>query len=173
MWLFIPQALANSARPLIIGLKERDESLYIRRLKQLIGVLFWLGAAFAVVVTLLSHFLIDVLYGADYAQARGPLLLMIWSMVFSSLSNARAIWMICENKQKFTKLILLCGVIVNLILNSIGIPLFGMNGAAAATLVTEFVCCLVAPLLFKETREYVGYMLQSFNVIELVKGARQ
>lgn len=172
MWLFIPQALANSARPLIMGLKGKDEELYIRRIKQLTGVTFWFGVVFAVIVTILSHFIIHGLYGADYAQARGPLLFMIWSTVFSSLSYTRAIWMISENKQKYTKQILVCGVIVNLVLNSIGIPLIGMNGAAAATLVTEITCCLVAPLFFKETREYVRYVISSIKIANLIKGAK-
>ena len=173
MWLFIPQALANSARPLIMELKGKNEELYIRRIKQVTGVTFWLGTAFAVVVSALSHFIIDVLYGADYAQARGPLLLIIWSTVFSSLSYTRAIWMISENKQKYTKQIVVCGVVVNLILNSIGIPILGMNGAAAATLVTEITCCLIAPLFFKETREYVRYVLSSINILGLIKGVKQ
>ena len=173
MWLFIPQALANSARPLIMELKGKNEDLYIRRIKQVTGVTFWLGTAFAVVVSVLSHFIIDVLYGAEYAQARGPLLLMIWSTVFSSLSYTRAIWMISENKQKYTKQIVICGVAVNLILNSIGIPMIGMIGAAAATLVTEITCCLIAPLFFKETREYVGYVVSSMNILNLLKGVRQ
>ena len=173
MWLFIPQALANSARPLIMELKGKDEELYIRRIKQVTAVTFGLGVSFAVIVTVLSHFIIDVLYGAEYAQARGPMLLMIWSTVFASLSYTRAIWMICEKKQKYTKQIVACGVIVNLVLNSIGIPIIGMNGAAAATLVTEITCCLIAPLFFKETREYVGYVVSSMNIINLIKGVKQ
>ena len=173
MWLFIPQALANSARPLIMKLKKTNEELYIKRLKQLTGIIFWSGVLFAIIVSILSHFIIDVLYGADYSAARGPLLLIIWSTVFSSMSYARAIWMIIENKQKYTKNILFCGVAVNLVLNSIGIPIIGMMGAAAATLVTEIVCCLIAPSIIKETREYVKYVVSSFNIFSLIKGAKR
>lgn len=173
MWLFIPQALSNSARPLIMELKGNNEELYIKRIKQVTGVTFWFGVFFAIVVTVLSHFIIDILYGAEYAQARGPLLLIIWSTVFASLSYTRSIWLISENKQKYTKQILICGVAVNLALNSVGIPIVGMNGAAAATLVTEIICCLIAPLLFKETREYVGYVISSMNIVNLIKGAKQ
>lgn len=169
MWLFVPQALANSARPLIMELKGKDEELYIRRLKQLTGLIFWLGVSFAVVVSLLSHFIIDVLYGAEYAQARDPLLLIIWSTAFSSLSYARAIWMICENKQRYTKHILICGLVVNLVLNSVTIPVIGMIGAASATLVTEVVCCLIAPYLIKDTRDFVKYEISSFNIFSLIK----
>ena len=170
MWMFVPQALANSARPLIMELKKRNKDLYIWRIKQVTGVTFWLGVSFALIVTLLSHFIIDILYGVEYAQAREPMLLIIWSTVFASLSYTRSIWMISENKQKYTKQILICGVIINLVLNAISIPIIGMNGAAIATLITEITCCLLAPLLFKETREYVGYVVSSLNIIKLFKG---
>jgi len=169
MWLFVPQALANSARPLIMELKKKNEQLYIRRIKQLSGVTFWMGVCFALLVSALSGFVVNTLYGAEYSAARGPLLVIIWSTVFSSLSYTRAIWMISENKQKMIKNILLCGVLVNLLLNSVGIPFIGMIGAAIATLVTEVVCCLIAPLLFKETREYVSYLLSSVNIFRLLK----
>ena len=96
---------------------------------------------------------------------------MIWSTVFASLSYTRAIWMISENKQKYIKQILVCGVVVNLILNAIGIPRFGMNGAAAATLVTEVTSCLIAPLFFQATREYVGYVVTSIqDIVNVIKG---
>lgn len=172
MWLFIPQALANSARPIIMELKGKDEKLYIRRIKQLNGVTFWIGVLFALIVSSLSFFIIDILYGAEYAPAKTPLMLIIWSTVFSSLSYSRAIWLISENKQKYTKQILLCGVIINLILNSIGIKAIGMNGAAIATIVTEFVCCFIAPLLFKETRMYVKYILDSINISWIIQTSK-
>ena len=76
--------------------------------------------------------------------------------------------MISEGKQKFTKQILICGVAVNLILNSIGIPVFGMNGAAAATFITELTCCLIAPLIIKETRVFVTYIITSLNPLKIL-----
>ena len=169
MWLFIPQALANSARPIIMGVRSNNKAIYIRRLQQLSCAIFWLGLVFAIVVTGMSHFIIDVLYGSAYSEARGPLLFMIWSTVFSAMSNARAIWMISENKQKYNKNILICGVAVNLMLNGMLIPMIGMNGAAFATLITELVCCFIAPYLIKETRPYVRYMVRSLNPFKLIK----
>lgn len=169
MWLFIPQALANSARPIIMQVKSENEQVYIRRLQQLSCAIFWLGIVFALAVSLLSHFIIDILYGAAYREARGALLFMIWSTVFSAMSNPRAIWMISENKQRYNKYILLCGVVVNLFLNGMLIPIIGINGAAFATLITELVCCFIAPNLIKETRPYVRYMIQSLNPIKLIR----
>lgn len=169
MWLFIPTALANSAQPLIMELKKKDESLYIKRLNQLSSAIFWMGVLFAILITSLSHFIIDVLYGADYVQAREPLVFIIWSTVFSAMSNSRSIWMICENKQKYTKHILACGVVINLILNAIWIPLIGMNGAAMATIITELVCCFIVPYILKPTREFAKYQVKAINPLNIFK----
>ena len=169
MWMFVPQALANSAQPLIMELKEKDEGLYIRRIKQLSGAIFWIGILFAICITILSHFIIDVLYGKDYAQARGPLILMIWSTVFAAMSYARAIWMVCENKQKYTKYILFGGTVVNFVLNAVWIPTIGMNGAAIATIITEFVCCFIAPYLLKPTRVFSKIQLEAINPLNLYR----
>lgn len=43
MWGFIPNAIINSMRPTIYEAKERDEQLYLRRLKQLYAMVFWCG----------------------------------------------------------------------------------------------------------------------------------
>lgn len=162
MWTFIPKALSDSARPVIMGLKgSGDEALYMRRLGQLVCATFWMGFLFALAITALAGPLVDVLYGEGYTQAKAPLVIMIWSTVFSSLSYPRAIWMICEEKQRFNKQILAWGVAVNLVLNAALIPMHGIAGAAAATLATEVVCCLVAPCFYKETRPFVKCLVRS------------
>lgn len=161
MWVFIPQALANSARPLIMDLKNKDEELYIKRLKQLNFAIFWIGIVFSVLICVLAKFIIVILYGREYMLAEGPLMLIIWSTVFSSLSYSRAIWMISENKQNYTKYILIWGVIINFLLNYVLIQSMGINGAAIATLITEILCCFVAACFYKSTRPYVVCLIQS------------
>lgn len=161
MWVFIPQAFANSARPVIMELKDKDSNMYIRRLKQLIGFIFWIGVLFSMVFTVMSDFIIHVLYGDAYTMAKGPLGILIWSTVFSSLSYPRSIWMICENKQNYTKYILIWGVILNLILNYFGIKYFGIIGAAIATLFTEIMTCIISPMFYKEMRIFNRYLFKS------------
>ena len=162
MWVFIPQAFANSARPVIMEVQEHNKGLYIKRLKQLSGFIFWIGVLFSIAFTVLADFIILVLYGKAYSMAKEPLVILIWSTVFSSLSYPRSIWMICENKQNYTKHILIWGVIINLVLNYYGIKYFGIIGAAVATLFTEIMTCLIAPTFYKETRVYVRYLIESF-----------
>lgn len=166
-WPFIPAAFTNSARPIIMGLKDKDDRLYKKRLNQLNCFLFWTGVLFAVFISILSKVCVSVLYGDDYIGAESVLVVLVWSTVFSSLSNPRGIWMISEEKQKYTKYIMGTGAIVNLVLNFFSIKKFGMLGAAYATLVTEVVCCIVSPLCIKQTREYTLSLLKSIFFINI------
>lgn len=161
MWMFIPQALTNSARPIIVDLKQNNEELYLKRINQLNFVTFWIGVFFAVIISIFSGHIINLLYGNSYIEARGPLMLIIWSVAISALSYPRSIWLICEGLQNYTKYILIWGVIINLIFNAIAIPLMGISGAALATIATEFVCCFIAPLFYKKTRIYIKYLICS------------
>ena len=167
MWGFIPSALSNSARPIIMELKDKSESKYLERIKQLNCAVFWIGVVFAGGITLFSKLIISILYGSKYMAAYEPLVLIIWSTVFSSLSYPRSIWMICENKQSFTKKILMWGVITNFTLNAVLIRVWGISGAAVATLITEIVTCLLATYFYKDTRVFVRYLWHSISLKNL------
>lgn len=167
MWGFIPSALSNSARPIIMELKDKSESKYLERIKQLNCAIFWIGVVFAGGITLFSKLIISILYGSKYMAAYEPLVLIIWSTVFSSLSYPRSIWMICENKQSFTKKILMWGVITNFTLNAVLIRVWGISGAAVATLITEIVTCLLATYFYKDTRVFVRYLWHSISLKNL------
>lgn len=164
MWLFIPKALSDSASPIIMGLSGKNDEKYRLRLSQLVSGIFWIGVAFALLLSLLSGFVIDILYGADYASAREPLTIIIWSTVFSSLSYARSIWMLCEDKQRYTKRIMAWGVVVNFTLNVVLIQTVGICGAAFATLATEVVCCAVAPCFYRDIRPYMSILFSGVTL---------
>jgi len=65
-------------------------------------------------------------------------------------------WLIvCEGKQKYAKWFAIVGVVTNILLNVILIPIMGITGAAIATAMTQIATALIAPLFFKEVREAV------------------
>lgn len=162
LWTFIPQAFITSATPIIMELKKSDEHIYLHRLKQLYAFIAWLGIAFALTITFFSKWIVLVLYGDAYIVAIPALVIAVWYTLFSSLGSARGIWILCENKNKFVKKYLFWGAVVNLTLNAIMIPQYGIEGAALATLTTQVFTTLIAPLLYKETRMHTKYVIEAF-----------
>ena len=134
----------------------------MRNIHRLYFVLIWSGIAVSFLVSILSKFILGVLYGQDYSSAASVLSIAIWFTTFSVLGTARGIWIVCENLNEYVKKIVLWGAIINFILNSILIPAIGINGAAIATLITQMFNCLFAPMLYKKTRIHTKYIAQAF-----------
>ena len=162
MWIFVPSAMINSSRPLLMEMKKKDEGMYLRRLKQLYSALIWLCIAVSFGVLIFGPLAIRILYGSAFDSASNALRILIWCEVFSMIGSARGIWIITENKNKYIKYYLIYGVAVNAVLNLILIPRFGICGAAVATLVTQVVTSLIAPLFYKETRIHTKYVIEAF-----------
>ena len=156
LWVFVPQAVCNSAQPLLMD-KGKSKEEFSDRLSKLICVVFWFGVLVAIIITLMSSIIIGILYGKNYQDAKLPLMILIWSTSFSILSYARGIWMINYNKQYLAKYIAGTGALVNLVLNAILIHYFGMVGAAIATLITEFICAFIVPGII--AKEYEAILL--------------
>ena len=154
MWLFVPSAIIKSFRPTIMEFKEKgDIKMYNRRLQQLMSSVFWLSAVVAIVLTVLGRLAIHILYGDQYLPATTPLVFLVWSTVFAVTSMTRQIWILTEGKNKYVKHFTFIGAVLNVILNLIFIPLWGIWGAAIATLLTEFFICIIAPFIFNGTKE--------------------
>ena len=110
----------------------------------------------------MAPFIISILYGKAYLGAVHTLQIAIWYETFAMIGNARGIWILCENKNKYVKYYLSIGAVTNLVLNAIMIPVWGINGAAVATLITQIITSVVAPMLFKETRHHTKIVLDAF-----------
>ncbi len=153
-WVLVPTAIINASRPVIMKLKkDKNEVLYKKRLGQLYSLLIWSGIVVSVIITLLSKYVMKIVYGADYLPASGALAIAIWYTTFSVLGVARSNWLVCENKNQYAKWFVIIGAVTNLVLNYFMIPTMGINGAAIATLITQIVVSYISPLFFKATRE--------------------
>lgn len=170
MWIFVPIAVINSFRPTILDLKQSGQiKLYNRRLRQLYSFVIWMCIGVSAIICVLSPLIISVLYGNDFLGSVNTLRIAIWSETFSMIGTARGIWILAEDKNKYVKYYLAIGVVVNFILNFVMIPILGIEGAAIATLATQVTTSLIAPLLFKATREHTKIVFESFCLLWLRK----
>ena len=151
---FIPKAFLDSSRPLIAEAKLNDEELYRLRFTQLVCVIIWISFIYSAFVTVFSKFIVYIMYGEEYMGAVTCLKIAVWYTAFSYLGSARNFWLICENKKKYVFIFSAFGAVANIILNLVLIPVWGINGAAFATFLTQFLANFVIPFFVKDTREY-------------------
>ena len=168
VWYFIPMAITNSVFPAIINAKKISEKLYYERLQKLYDLMTWLAIGIALPIMLLSNNIIKLLFGAQYQSASAVLKIYVWAGIFVFLGVASSKYLIAENYTKISFLNSITGAIVNVILNIILIPKFGINGAAIATVISYFVSVFLIILIPKTYKNSV-LMLKSFSPLGCIK----
>lgn len=154
LWIFIPNALMDSARPLIMELKANGQKeMYQKRWRQIYAGVIWISILAGIFFTIFPKLVIWIIYGKNYFEAISVLMILIWSRLFSLLGVLRSTWMLCEGYEKYVKYFIGLGAVINVVLNSILIPVIGADGAAVATLITEITASLFASMWYKKTRE--------------------
>jgi PST family polysaccharide transporter len=169
-WYFLPIAIATSVFPSIVATRKINEALYQERLQKLYHFMTWLAIAIAVPVTFLSRIIIDLLYGASYKGAGTVLAIHIWAAVFVFLGYASGQFLLTENYTRISFYRAFWGMIVNVILNFLLIPRYGVNGAAVATLISQFGATF-GIVFIKYTRRQAIMMVKSFDPVPLLKSA--
>jgi O-antigen/teichoic acid export membrane protein len=151
-WYFVPVIITSSLFPAIVNARKISELLYHARLQRLYTTLVWMAIAVAVPMTFLSDWLITLLYGEAYKDAAQVLIIHIWAGVFVSIGVASGSWFISENLQHYALYRTSLGAIINVIFNLILIPIFGLIGAAIATVIAQSMAALFFDVVTKKTR---------------------
>lgn len=150
-WYFIPTVLCNSLFPAILNAKSTNTTLYRSRLKQLYGSLVWGGIIISVLTMAFGNWIIHVLYGIEFNETASVLKIHIWTGIFVGLGVAGSKWYIAENLQRYSFFRSACGAVINILLNLILIPQFGILGAAYATLAAQIVASYLFNVITKNT----------------------
>lgn len=153
LWSMIPTALIQSISPILYNAAENDRSLYLRRLRQSYSILFWMNALYSIFICIFSKQIILLLYGTEYLAATNALRIVVWYYGLSTMSTLNQIYLANDEKNKYINVFCAVGLITDIVLNAILIPIMGIEGAAIATLITQIVIQVVMPFTFKETKE--------------------
>lgn len=160
---FVFVAIIDSARPSILEGKKLSAHAFHQRMKLLYAVIIGLAMLQSAVVCILANFVIDVLYGTEYVEAVDALRIIVWYTTFSYLGAVRDIWILAEGLQKLLWIINLSGAAANVIMNAVLIPLWGVNGAAFASLVTQVFTNVIMGWIMKPIRPSNRLMIESLH----------
>ena len=162
-WYFIPMVITSSLFPSIINAKKHSESLYYERLQKLYDLMVWMAIAIAVPTLFLAKYVVALLYGVEYIQSAGVLVIHIWAGVFVFLGVAAGKWFVAENLQLYSFYRTLSGAIINIALNYILIPIYGIYGAAFATLISQAIASYIFNVTNKKLRH--TFLLQTNAIL--------
>lgn len=169
---FVFAAIIDSARPVILEMKEKDQALYEKRMIQLYAIITCMSLGQCIGMTLLAKPIVFLLYGAEYAKTAQILEVAVWYITFGHYGSVRNIWILAEGKQRYLTGINIAGALANVVLNLCMIPLWGAIGAAVASLCTQFFTNVLIGFILKPIQRNNYFMVKSWNpkiMIELIK----
>ncbi len=171
-WYFVPTAIVASFFPKLIKLREENEKLFNKRLQQLFDLLFVLALGVAIVMTLLSGWIITFFFGSHYIESSNVLIIHVWAAIFIFMRAAFSRWILIENALVFSLITQGAGAVVNVFLNYILIPKYGVQGAAYATLISYAFASFFSLIIYKKTRPVFFMMLKSIFILFRYNPAR-
>jgi O-antigen/teichoic acid export membrane protein len=149
---FIPGIICTSLFPAIINAKKTSVELYKNRLKNFYILMTVTPIVIAIIVTLLAKPIIIVLFGNGYLESIIILKIYVWSNIGLFLAGAITQYLMSENLIKTIFSLNILAMIINIILNLIFIPMYGIIGSAWATLVSYLV--IPAYILILKNKNY-------------------
>jgi O-antigen/teichoic acid export membrane protein len=167
-WYFIPVALTNSLFPAIVNAKKLSNKFYFNRIQKLYDILAWMAIIIAVPVSIFSRDIINIIFGNEFLSAAPVLTIYIWAGVAVFLGVASSQYLITENFTKLSFFRTLIGMVINVILNLVLIPKYGIIGAAYATLIS-YSAATFSLIFIKKTFHQIVMMLKSILLITLIQ----
>lgn len=150
-WYFLPQALAASAFPAL--LRSRDNpTLYRRRLQSLFDSFCWMAILVAVAVSVIGPWFVRTFYGVAFEEAAEVLVVHIWAGPFVFMGAVLSRWLIAEDLLRHSLVRHAAGAVINVTLNFLLLPRYGVVGAAYATLISYAISSYLSCFLTRETR---------------------
>lgn len=117
-----------------------------------IGLLLWL---------FFGDFILSIFFKEIYQSSYIVTLILIGGLMVQSAAVVRTNYYVLTKTQNIVYLSTLLGLIINILLNFTLIPLYGIEGAAVASLISQIASLLLVNLFFKKTRKVFLWMIYS------------
>jgi O-antigen/teichoic acid export membrane protein len=166
LFYFIPGIIVTSLFPKLVALKK-DKGDYLGLLEKMYRLTMWIAIPIAISIFLFSDLIVSILYGGQYTQASGILAILSWGLIFASVSAVFVKILYVESYEKKYLFKNLFGVVMNIVLNYYLILMYGVYGAAIATIVTLFSVNYIYDLLDKDLRRFYYLKINALNPFKL------
>lgn len=161
-WFFIPCAIGNNMYGYISKIDGQPESTKERFWIGYFAVMNGISLIFIVIIVLFSKPCVWLFFGEEYMEAVKPMKLYALSGMFNALNMARVNFLISNKRYRFESFSISLGAVLNIFLNFLFIPYFGIQGAAWATVIASMVNVVLSNFLSKEMIGLGVMIIKSF-----------
>ena len=164
---FIPAVLTHSVFPKIM---EWHNSSNNRKIINFTRNVFYFLCLLALIFMFLGSELIALLFLDEYLDARTVNAVIIWALPFSFLNLITTKLLILDNNYKHIMWRQIALTLINIILNLIMIPRYGIISAAIATVVSDIIIGLFIDLFTPSTRKLFYLKIEALFFLKLRQG---
>ncbi|MEG4421720.1 flippase [Microcoleus sp. LAD1_D5] len=161
---FLPMIISSSIFPKLANLRKTNYEEYLNKFQIYSDIMIFLWLGVAIPISLLSPWIVHVLYGENYAKSAAVLAIYVWAQFGSNFGVARSTYLNIEGQLRYNLYLTVVGSIFNVGLNFFMIPKYGAFGATAATLITYFYVIILLNFLIKELRPFGNFIWRSLNL---------
>lgn len=166
---FVFAAIIDSFRPVIFESKKVDQKEFEKNISLLYSIIISFAILQSIVIIIFARLIILLLYGTDYINSITVLRILAWYPLFSYMGSVRNIWILGEGKQHVMWIINSLGVILNIIGNYLLIPIWGTNGAAFASVITQLFTNYILSFILPSLRKNNKLLHNGLNGKNLIK----
>lgn len=161
---FLPMIISSSIFPKLANLRKTNYEEYLNKFQIYSDIMIFLWLGVAIPISLLSPWIVHLLYGENYAKSAAVLSIYVWAQFGSNFGVARSTYLNIEGQLRYGLYLTVVGSIFNVGLNFFLIPKYGAFGATAATLITYFYVIILVNFLIKELHPFANFIWRSLNL---------
>ncbi|EPC6194292.1 oligosaccharide flippase family protein [Vibrio cholerae] len=148
VFAFIPAVAINAFIPYYEKKKNEGSDVILKFFKYVV--------IYAIIVIFIINFfsstIISILYGDKYMSSTDILRFYSLAIFFSYIGAASNVWLIAHELQKYKTYRILGGCIINVFLNFLWIPSYGIQGAVFATIISQCFASWILNVVSKKTK---------------------
>lgn len=159
IWYFLPASVAISYFSTVINQSKQDEKTFYHQISALLQVMTALALLIIIPTIIFSPQIMVLAFGEQFVESSEVLSILICSLLFVSWGFAQEPWDISKNFIRFRLYRVLAGALLNIGLNLLLIPLYGIKGVAYATLFAHITSYFLMNFYHPESREFLKHQI--------------
>jgi O-antigen/teichoic acid export membrane protein len=163
----LPLAMIISYFPILVSDRSKESGDYKMRLQRFYDAMVWIGIVSSAALSAFAPTLVDVLYGDRFSAAGKVLQIYAWSLLPVCITMATSRWYIAEHQTIRLMIVNTVPAVINIVLNVLLIPLWGMKGAAWATIVSYVLAAGPIHALWQDSRIHYILLLKAFQPVQV------
>jgi O-antigen/teichoic acid export membrane protein len=148
LWNMIPVTICASIAPYMAKKKMEGQTIFDSALLKVFRLFWLLSLAVIALTVVLSSFLIDLMYGDAYQEAASVLNIYVLTSIPVFMGVGQGLWMLNYQKSYLSVIQTISGAIVALVANFVLLPMWGVQGAAVAAILSQAISAMCINAIF-------------------------